>query len=193
MKVTNGKTIVMQTLGEAFNVWIRPEDYDYQAGGRHAIRYAGWDYLGIDPSVSLSESGVELVGATKHIESFYDRLCDGVPLQSGEEIYYDFDSGEHSFPEGFSWVKVLDAYREDPTNFTLEFCETVDTGVGEEDLFMEITNKTNRKKLQVSVVSENAYIRQVFFILLGLFENMQREKAVELPDQSDLVDDFLAD
>ena len=188
MKIKNQKVIVMQSMSEAFNIWIRPQDFDYRGGGQKAVQYAAWDYLGLDPNVNPNARGIELKGETNEIQALYDKLCDDPRDQLTDEFEYDFETGEHNFPENFPLIKLLDAYRAEPDRFKLDFCEDAT------DLFMELHNLKNDKKFRVSAVSDNGYVREVFFVLLNRYDFIKSKETEKLAeDPLGLVADFLAD
>ena len=187
MRVEQGKIVVMETIDDAFSVWIRPQDWDYRSGGIRSVLCAGWDYALIDPSISPEVSGVELKSASTAVQEFYDRLCDDPRQDFTEEHSYDLTTGEHDFPPEFPFIRVLDAYRTDPTGFDLLFLSDG------EDLFMMLHNLKNNKKFRVSASSDDGYIREVFFVLLNHYDHMRCRQPMVTAKYDDMVNDFLTD
>lgn len=180
MKIV-GRKIIVETVNEAFNIWERPQCTDHCGGGVKSLRFAGYDYLGIDPNVDPAVSGVCLEFDNKGVECFYNRLCDIYPFERDGDPEYNIETGEHNFPED-GIVKVLDAYYQNPDNFVFKWERTND------DLFISVKNKKNSKTLNVSVIGD-IFERYVYWKFLSIFE--EREAMKKKNKKKTGIDEFL--
>lgn len=180
MKIV-GRKIIVETVKEAFDIWESPQCTDHQGGGEKSVRYAGYDYLGIDPNISPAESGVLLEFSNKGTEQFYHRLCAIYPFVQDGDPEYNTETGEHNFPED-GIVKVLDAYYKNPDDFVLGWVRSDD------DLYVTVKNKKNQKTLNVSVIGD-IFERYVYWTFLQIFH--EEEDIKEQNEKKTGIDEFL--
>ena len=164
MKI-EGSKIIMESMVDALNVWARPQDADYIGGGAKSIEYAAWDYAGTD--TSITKSNFHLAGANNNIQRFYDKLCANSYDYSKEVCEFNFETGEHNFPEECDIARILTTYHKNPAGFKLKWIETAD------DLQMVIINLDNKKKFEISAAGD-IYDHIAYWTFYHIFQEQHR-------------------
>ena len=165
-----GNTLVIESTSEAVDVWARPQCADYIGGGSMSVVYAVYDYLGLDIS---KPAGYQLTGATKGITNFYKKLCANSMEYAKEEYTFSMDDGKHNYPDNSNIVKVLTAYQQNPSKFTLSYVET-DT-----DLQVVVNNLKNDRQFAISVVGSTEEHVAYFVLLDVLMRQQSQDAAIE--------------
>ena len=178
-----GTRLTMESTQEALDVFLRPQCVDLIGGGRSSVEYAVYDYCGIDLKGKPSE--YVLVGETPAIGNFYNKLCKNSRLYDAEERDFDMVSGEHSFDEDSQVLRILNAYKENESNFELEHVASGD------DLYMAMKNLKNDRVFKFSVASDDYEHHSAYWILYNQWAQITSEKKT-VQNQLD-VDYFLSD
>lgn len=181
---TEGNKLVMESTPEAVQVWSRPHCVDKIGGGASSVVYAVYDYLGIDIK---TPGEYRLSGATKGITRFYEKLCENSYRYSSEDYWFVLNGNgydDNPFPEDSDILKVLVAYRDNPSQFTLDWVES------DSDLQIVITNTKNNKQFKVSVIGSPEE-HSAYFVLLAELHRLRKETASV--ESKIAVSEFLSD
>lgn len=183
MNVT-GKKLTIETMTEALDIWSVPQYADYLGGGVMSLKYAVYDYCGVDIFDKEDVDGYRLVGANSKIQKFYDTLCENTRLYATNNFEYNLKTGKHNFPNDCAMLAVLEEYRKNKANFNLRYISSDDT------ILMLIENLTNGKSLEISIIGD-IYDHSAFWIFWHEFQFEGDDKCSAVIDRNKEIMDFI--
>lgn len=176
-----GTRLIMETPREALSIFLRPQDSGYIGGGSKSLEYAVYDYCGIDLKGERSEYTLE--SATPSVGNFYNKLCTNARTYDSEDLYFDMNTGYHSFDDDSQVLRILKAFREDQSSFKLDYFHD------DSDMYTTLTNLKNKKVIEFSVASDNAEHHHAFLVLFHYWKEKKKEQRIKKEQLT--VDDFL--